>query len=142
MSIYTVIFVAFLTVAAVANSGEPRGDRHDGAYTALRYAAAEIRQTEESFAFPDEGRFRKLATRNPALWLIARSGGRSFSFGPVPETAAQLLEQHGDLLESVRFQVPNHEPPLRVAALRRYDFGAEPVILAAGGIDPGSLTVR
>lgn len=143
MSIYAVIFIAFLTIAAIASSGEPRGDRHDGAYTALRYAAGELRQTDGSFAFPDQGRFRKLAARNPDLWLIARSGGRSFSFGLVPESAARLLAQHGDALESVRFQVPNPEPALGVAALRQYDFfGTEPVILAAGGVDPASLTAR
>ena len=143
MSIYAVIFIAFLTVAAIASSGEPRGDRHDGAYTALRYAVGELRQTDGSFAFPDHGKFRKLAARNPDLWLVGRSGDRSFSFGLVPESAARLLAQHGDALESVRFQVPNPEPPLRVAALRQYDFfGAEPVILAAGGVDPASLTTR
>lgn len=142
MSIYTIIFVAFLTVAAIADSVEPRGDRHDGAYTALRYAAVEIRQTDGSFALPDEGRFPDLARRNPSLWLIARSDQGAFSFGPVPETAAGLLEQHGDALESVRFQVPNPDPPLRVAALRQYDLGAESVILAAGGVNPASLTAR
>jgi signal transduction histidine kinase len=141
-TVYTIIFVAILTVAVIANSMEPRGNRHPGARIALNYAAAELHQPDGSFKLPDEGDFRKLAARNPSLWLIAQSGERSFSFGPVPETALRLVEDHGEVLNSVRFQVPNVDPPLTVAALQRYDFGAEPVLLAAGGVDPATLTGR
>lgn len=142
MSIYTIIFVAFVTVATIANSGEPRGNRHPGARIALSYAAEELYHPDRSFKLPNRGNFRELAARNPSLWLIGRSGGQSFFFGPVPQAAIRLVEGHGDVLNSVRFQVPNADPPLRVAALQRYDYGAGPVVFAAGGVDPASLTAR
>lgn len=142
MSIYTVIFAAFLTVAAVANSADPQGNRHQGARIALNYAAFELYQPDGSFRLRNDGDFRNLATRNPSLWLMGQSGERSFTFGPVPATATRLYEEHRNVLSSVRFQVPNSEPPLGEAALQRYDFGGEPFTLAAGGVDPASLTAR
>jgi signal transduction histidine kinase len=142
ISIYTAIFVAFVTVAMIANSSERRGDRHEGAHIALSYAVVEVDQVDGSLRFSSNGDFAKLAARNPSLWLTGRSGGRTFSFGRVPKTASELLEQHGIALNSVRFQVPNAKPPLRVAALRRYEFTHSPVLLAAGGVDPATLTRR
>jgi signal transduction histidine kinase len=142
MSIYTIIFVAILTVAAIASSGERRGDRHQGAQIALRYAAAEVHRSLAALGPSGHGDFRKFATRNPSLWVVGRSGDRNFFFGPVPEAARRLVEQYGGALDSVRFRVPNAEPALTVAAIRRYDFGGEPVVVAAGGVDPASLTHR
>lgn len=141
MSIYTVIFVAFVVVATIANSGESRGD-HRGSYIALRYAAAELRQVDGSFQLPSEGEFQELAARNPSLWLIAQSGDRSFSFGPVPSTASRLFEDYQGVLTSARLEFPGAEPALRDAWIRRYDFGDGPVLIAAGGVDPMSLTGR
>lgn len=142
MSIYTTIFVAVLTVAAVANSGEPRGNRHQGARIALGYAASELYQPDGSFKLPSHGNFRKLAARNPSLWFIGQSDEQAFSFGPVPKTAIRLFEEHRGVLNSVRFQVSNPETPTGVAELQRYNFGGESVTLAAGGVDPTSLTAR
>jgi signal transduction histidine kinase len=142
MSIYTIIFVAVLTVAAIASSAEHNEDRHQGAYTALDYAAAELHQMDGSLELPRDGNFQNLAERNPSLWLIGQSGNRSISFGPVPSLAMQLFKQYGGALNSVRFQVPDAEPSLRAAAIRHYDFGTGPVLFAAGGVDPASLTAR
>jgi signal transduction histidine kinase len=142
MSIYTVIIVAFLAVAAIANSAESGGNRDGGAYLALGYAAEDITRAGGRFELPDGGKFRELAARNPSLWLLGRSGRESISFGPVPATALRLVEQHRGVLQSARFEVPNAQPLLRAAALRRYDVGAEPVFLAAGGVDRRSLTAR
>jgi signal transduction histidine kinase len=142
MSIYTIIFVAFLAVAFIANSAESGGNRHGGAYLALGYAAQDIERAEGRFELPGDGKFRKLAARNPSLWLIGRSGNRSISFGPVPAAALRLVDQQREVLQSARFEVPNAEPLLRAAAMRRYDIGAESALLAAGGVDRRSLTAR
>lgn len=142
MSIYTTIFVAVLTVAAIANSAEPQGNRHQGARIALGYAASELYQPDGSFKLPNDGNFRRLAERNPSLWFIGQSGDQLFSFGPVPKTANRLFEEHRGALNSVRFQVSNPETPIGVAELQRYDFGGKFVTLAAGGVDPKSLTAR
>ena len=142
VTIYTIIFIAFLTVTAIAHSAESGGDRHRGAYIAWRYAAAELQRPDGTFELPSGGKLSELAARNPSLWLIARNGERSFSFGPVPQSAIQLFEQYRDTLTSARFEVPSGEPLLRGAVIRRLGPGAESVLLAAGGVDPRSLSAR
>lgn len=142
ISIYTVIFVAVLAVAVIANTTERADDRHDGARLALSFAASELQDTGASLALPTEGRFRQLAAKNPSLWLVGRQGDRSFSFGEVPEPARRLFEQHRDIVDSATFNVPNAGPALGVAAMRRFDLGREPLVLAAGGVDPATLSRR
>lgn len=142
VSIYTIIFVAVLTVAAIANSTQFETDRHEGASIALSAAVGELWQPDGSFTLSKNGNFGQLAARNPSLWLIGRRGERSFSFGPVPSTATSLFEQYRGVIHSARFHVPNADPPLRVAAMRRYGSGPDTLLLAAGGVDPTSLTAR
>jgi len=139
MSIYTIVFVAVLAVSALSRSTDPGGS-HQGPQIALRYAAAEMRATG-SFGPPADGRFRRLAAKNPSMWLVGRSGDRSFSLGPVPESAAALVGRYHGVLDTVRFAVPTAKPPLNVAAIRRYDLGTGTVVLAAGGVDPATLTI-
>ena len=100
ISIYTIIFMAVLTVAAIANSAEPDSNRHDGASIALRFAADELQPVGRSFKLSSDGSFAQLAAKNPSLWLLARKGDRSFSFGPVPGTASRLFEQYWDVLDT------------------------------------------
>ncbi len=142
MSIYTTIFVAVLTVSVIANSREPDVNRHEGARIAISAAAAELREVNGSFAFSKHGSFARLAGRNPSLWLIGRSGERYFSFGPVPSTATRLFEQYQGAIKSARFTVPNSEPSLRVAEIQRFQLRDETLSLAAGGVDPATLTAR
>ena len=142
MSIYTIIFVAVLTVAALANSADHDVNRHQGARVAISAAAAELREVDGSFELSKDGSFAKLAARNPSLWLIGQIGERSFSFGPVPGTAAGLFEQYRDVINSARFKVPNADPPLMVAEMQRYQLGDESLALAAGGVDPTTLSPR
>lgn len=142
MSIYTLIFLAFLAVAAHTNAADPGSDRHEGAHAALRFAASELRQTDRSFELPHDGFFRRLAAKNPSLWLIAQRGERSFSHGQPPQAAIRFLEQYGGTVQSARFLVPAAEGPLRAASMRRYDYPSEPLVVAAGGVDPATLTSR
>jgi signal transduction histidine kinase len=142
MSIYTIIFMAVLTVAAIANSREPGGSRHHGAQIAVTYALAEIHPMQESFEPRAEGSFAKLAAKNPSLWLMGQSRGKTFSFGPVPSGAAGLLERYGGLINSARLHVPHADPLLQPAAMRRFEFPDGPLLLIAGGVDPKSLEAR
>lgn len=142
MSIYTIIFVAILTVAALAHSAQPDVNRHDGARIAIGAAVNELSEVDGSFEFPKDGSFARLAARNPSLWLIGQSGDRSFSFGPVPSTALTLFEGYQGVINSARFKVPNANPPLRVAEFQQYQFRDKTLSLAAGGVDPATLTAR
>ena len=142
ISIYTVILMAVLAVAAIANASEHDPNRHEGASLAVRFAAEELPPGGWSFEPRSDGSFAQLAGKNPSLWLLARSGERTFSFGPVPETARRLFEHYGHVLGSGGFHVPNAKPALRVAAVRRYDLGRESLLIAAGGVDPATLGIR
>lgn len=142
MSIYTVIFVAVLTVAALANSADHDVNRHQGARVAISAAAGDLFEAGQSSEFPKDGDFAQLAAKNPSLWLIGQSDERSFSFGPVPPTAIGLFEQHRNVINSARFKVPNPNPPLRVAEIQRFEGPDGTLILAAGGVDPTTLSPR
>ena len=142
MSIYTVIFVAVLTVAALANSADHDVNRHQGARVAISAAAGDLFEGDGGFEYPRDGDFAQLAERNPSLWLIGRSEDRSFSFGPVPPTATRLFEQHRDVINSARFKVPHSNPPLRVAEIQRFEGPDGALLLAAGGVDPTTLGPR
>lgn len=147
MSIYTVIFVAVMTVAVIANATEPVADRHQGAHAALRLASAEIAQGDGSFELPadgnlpDDGDLAQLAAKNPSLWLIGRTDERSFSYGPVPRTAIHIFEQYR-VLDSALFSVPASESALTGAEIQRYHSGSGSLVLAAGGVDPATLPSR
>ena len=142
ISIYTIIFIAVLTVTTVANSREPDLDRHEGARLALRTAVVELMDRDQAFHLPEDGSFARLAARNPSLWIIGRRGDQSFSFGEVPDTARRFFEQYHDVINSARFKVPNDNASLRVAEFQRYELGDRTLSLAAGGVDPTSLTGR
>ncbi|MBA3576535.1 MAG: HAMP domain-containing histidine kinase [Sphingomonas sp.] len=142
ISIYAIIFMAVLTVAALVNSADHDVTRHQGARTAIFAAANELREVDGSVELPKDGSFAKLAAKNPSLWLMGQSGERSFSFGPVPSTAAQLFEQYRDVINSARFNVPNANPPLRVAEIQRFQLRDSTLTLAAGGVDPTTLGAR
>jgi signal transduction histidine kinase len=143
VSIYTLIFVAVLTVAALANSADHDVDRHQGARTAIGAAAADLTEVHNSFGFPRGGAFARLASKNPSLWLIGRSGDKAFSFGPVPQSALSMFNQFQDVMRSARFKVPHSNPPLRVAEFQRYQLGeGKTLALAAGGVDPKTLSRR
>ena len=142
ISIYTVIFAAFLTVAFVSNSAEGDQNRDDGARVALHFASSELRWANGSFKLPELGQLHRFAAENPSLWILVRSETRTFSFGPAPEAAIRLLRDHGDLLGWGRLQVPDTAPELSVAAIGRYEIDGEAVVIAAGGVDPASLGRR
>ena len=142
MSIYTLIFIAVMSVAVHFSGGDNGSDRHRGANAAVKFAANELRERDGSLELPTDGNFGRLSSENPSLWLVARRGERTISFGRVPKTAARLFDQSARLVDSARFEIPEIKGRLGAATMRRYDDGAEPFVIAAGGVDPASLTAR
>ncbi|HEX8224643.1 MAG TPA: HAMP domain-containing sensor histidine kinase [Allosphingosinicella sp.] len=138
-AVYVAAIAVFLTVIVLTD--DPHRDRnsHTGPRIALSRAAEDLVLTETGFRLRRDGGFAAMASRNPALWLIARSGGETFSFGRVPEPAAQAFERHGLLVQSGRFYVPGIERPLANAVAERRQIGPESVLLAVGGVDPKTL---
>jgi signal transduction histidine kinase len=113
-----------------------------GPRIALSHAAEDLVRTETGFQIAADGEFAELASRNPALWLIARRGNKQFSFGRVPEPVTRAFEPHGVLLESGRFYVRGIEPPLANAVVERRQIGSDPLLLSVGGVDPATLGSR
>lgn len=140
MSIYTLIFAAFLAVVLLSDPSES-SDRHQGARAALKFAAAEI-QRSGSFELSTDGNFGRLAAKNPSLWLVARSGTRTLTVGSVPDEAMQFFDQYRGIVRIALFTVSNNVSPLSAAMIRQVGSESKPLVIAAGGVDPKTLTAR
>jgi signal transduction histidine kinase len=140
---FTAVYVAAIAVflAVIILTDDPHRDRnsHTGPRIALSRAAEDLVPTANGFRLARNGGFAAMASRNPGLWLIGRSGEAAFSFGSVPGPVARAFEQHGLLVESGRFYVPGVERPLANAVIERRRVGSGSVLLAAGGVDPKTL---
>jgi signal transduction histidine kinase len=138
-AVYIVTIVVFLTVIVVFDDAHRHRNRHIGPKIALSYAAEDLVPTENGFRMARDGSFTEMASRNPAIWLIARNGDRSFSFGRVPQHVGRAFEPPGLLVDSGRFQVRGVAQPLANAVIERRQVGSDWVLLAAGGVDPETL---
>ncbi|MGZ8284047.1 MAG: sensor histidine kinase [Allosphingosinicella sp.] len=138
-SVYIAAIAVFLTIIVLNDDPHRDPNSHTGPKIALSRAAEDLVPTENGFRMKRDGGFAEMASRNPALWLVGRSGDGKFSFGPVPEPVARALEQHSLLVESGRFYVPGVERPLANAVVERRRVGSGSVLLAAGGVDPKTL---
>ncbi|HEX8572370.1 MAG TPA: HAMP domain-containing sensor histidine kinase [Allosphingosinicella sp.] len=138
-SVYVAAIAVFMAIIIVTDDPDRDRNSHTGPRIALSRAAADLVQTESGFRIPRDGRFAEMASRNPAMWLIGRSGEERFAFGRVPAPVARAFERHGLLIESGRFYVPGVERPLANAVAERRDLGSGSILLAAGGVDPKTL---
>lgn len=141
MSIYTIIFAAFLAVVLLSSSGDFASDRWNAPRAAVKFAASEL-QANRSFELSDDGSFGRLAAKNPALWLIARSGNQAMTVGRPPDAAFRFFDQYRATVRIALFTVPEAEVSLSAAMIRQFDYGPEPLVIAAGGVNPASLTVQ
>ena len=138
-AVYMVTIAIFITIIALTDEKYGGRNTHSGPKSAIARAAEDLVVTANGFAMPRGGRFATLASRNPGIWLIARSGNRSFSFGRVPEAVARAFESNSLLLEPSRLSIAGAERPLAYAVVERRQIGSASVLLAAGGVDPGTL---
>ena len=140
-AVYIVGVAVFLTAVVYIDDPNRDPNSHTGPRIALSHAADDLVRTEYGFRMQPDGEFAAMASRNPAIWLVGRSGERSFSFGRVPESVARAFEQNGLLVQSGRFYVPGVERPLANAVADRRQIGSHTVLLAAGGVDPATLAL-
>jgi len=138
-SVYIAAIAVFLAIVIVTDDPHRDPNSHTAPKIALSRAAEDLQRTENGLRMKRDGGFAAMASRNPALWLIARSGDSAFSVGRVPEPVARAFEQHGLLIESGRFYVPGVERPLANAVVERRRVGSGSILLAVGGVDPGTL---
>jgi signal transduction histidine kinase len=74
------------------------------------------------------------------MWLIVVKDGRSFTAGTVPQAAAPMIAQMQTMVGPVMFRLPDTEMPLGAVALQQRDLSSGPALMAAGGVDPVTLT--
>ena len=142
MSVYALILLTVVGVSAAVSWADRGPANLRGAFIAIDYAAAELRESRGRLVLPNDGRFADLAARNPSLWLIAVKDGRTFTAGAVGKPALDTVHRLRDVDDSVMFRLPGQGMPLAAGKLRRLDLAFGPVTLAAGGVDPATLSTR
>jgi signal transduction histidine kinase len=139
--VYMVTIAIALTGLVVFQDSHRDRNKHVGPKIAVSHAADDLVRTERGFSIRANGSFAALASRNPGMWLIARSGDKSFSFGSVPHGVTRAIEPSEVRVDSSRFYVEGAKPPFASAVVERRKFGSDTVYLAAGGVDPETLGV-
>jgi len=141
VSIYLAIFIGMLVLMSSASLSIEGDGHHAGPNIALTFATEELRAGNRLIKFPQGGPFARLAAKNPSMWLIVESGARRSTFGPVPPQALQQFEQYHGVLDSGKFRVPGVQKPLSESSIRRLQTAAGDTVIAAGGVNPATLTI-
>jgi signal transduction histidine kinase len=140
LPIYVLTFLAGLLMLSSASLSFEE-DHHMAPTIAISFAADEIQRESGRLVIPKGGPFSELAAENPSLWLLAESGGRRFSFGPVPRAAPPLFDRYTRSLESGSFHVPGVPRPFSDSSMEWRPAAAGGVFLAAGGIDSRNVSL-
>lgn len=137
--IYVGISLAGMTLLSFVSLSA--GERHhSGPRVALTYVGDELLYTSASLRLPRDGPFGQLAAKNPSLWVLAEDNGRLYSVGPVPPQARAAFKSYVGVV-AANFHVPGVRRPLSDAALQRHESAYGRVLLAAGGVDPETISV-
>jgi signal transduction histidine kinase len=140
-AVYMVGVVVFLTSVMLLENPRRDPNSHTGPRMAVSRAAEDLVLTPNGFSLRRDGPFAAMASRNPAIWLIARGGDRSFTLGEVPEPVVRVFDNEELEVQSGRFFVPGVERPLANAVFERRHVGSDLVLLAAGGVDSKTLAL-
>lgn len=140
MSVYAAIFLVVIVSSAVASLIDRAEGNQRGPVLALDYAAADLRPVEGGWRLARDGRFANLAARNPSIWLVVLDDGRAFSAGAVDQPVLREVARYRGIVERALFRVPSPAPQGSVGALDRRQVGSTTVLIAAGGVDPATLS--
>ncbi len=135
-SIYSAVFLCALFLLGAASLSSSGERHHAGPQVASVFAVNEFRQTGNRFHFKEDGRFVKLAARNPSLWLLADFDGKRLGYGPVPDGAVRLFDDHGGVLDVARLHMAELGRPWSDTAIVR----SGGLLLASGGVDPETIS--
>ncbi|WP_164549521.1 sensor histidine kinase [Tsuneonella rigui] len=104
------------------------------------YAIADLRDQEEGPPTLVAGQFFDMAARNPDLWLVVLKRGRIFTWGKVTPEISRTVIGLRTVTDSALFRVPAAAMPLAGSAIRQIEFPDGPALVAAGGVDPATLS--
>jgi len=141
-AVYIAAIAAFMIVIVLVHDPNRDPNSYTGAKIALSRAAEDLVRTEKGLRMREDGGFAALASRNPEIWVIGRTGDTDFSFGRVPEPVARDFAKQWLLVDSARFTVPGVERPLANAVVERRRVGSDSVLLATGGVNPDTLATE
>ena len=138
---FTAVYISAvgLLLTVLILTDQTHDQRDTGPKVAIARAAQDLVRTDKGILLKRDGRFAELASRNPAIWLLGRSGNATFSHGPVPAAVASIFAGGRLTFVSGRFFVAGAERPLANAVIERRQIGKDTVVLAAGGVDPATL---
>ena len=138
---FTAVYISAiaLLMTVLILTDQTSDQRDTGPKVAIARAAQDLVRTENGFGLRQNGTFAELASRNPAIWLIVRTGNNILSYGRVPQPVARTFESDRLAFNSGRFLVTEFERPLANAVIERRQVGEHSVLLAAGGVDPATL---
>lgn len=140
-AVAALLAVHFLTIVVGLGIGvvEGRTTRLGGADLAHEFAIDELSFAGDRWVLPADGAFASLAARNPSLWLIGGDGDRSVVVGSPPPAAWRLFGVAG-ADASVDTAGAGLGAVLPDAAIERRDIDDRSILLAVGGVDPGTIT--
>lgn len=115
-------------------------DNHLGPDMAIAMADSDLVLGSAELRLVPHGPFQHLAAKNPSLWLLVERDGKRLSFGSVPDTATKVFDQRGAVLQLSEFRVPELPRPLSDASLERREISNRAAWIAAGGVDPSSVS--
>ena len=140
MAVFAAIFLTVITVNAVGSYLDRGEGNHRSAVLAFDYASADLRKTDGGWRFLNDGRYGALAARNPASWAIVIADDRFFSAGAVDRQILEATARHRGAVDRVLFKLPGKSARIGVGALAQREIGGEIVLVAAGGVDPATLS--
>ena len=142
MAVYAAIFLGVIGVSAAMSWADRGTENLRGAIIAVDYARGDLREKDGRLVLRADGRFAELAGRNPALWLVVVRHGRTYTFGAVGTSVLEMVKNLRSATDSVVFRLPGQQLPIGAGKLRHVELDFGPAIVAAGGVDPATLSTR
>lgn len=140
MTVLAAIFLTVITVSAVASYLDRSEGNQWSAVLALDYAAADLRKTGDGWRLSTNGRYGALAARNPSAWAMVIEDDRVFTTGSVDRQILEATARYRGVVQRVLFKLPGKDARTGVGALTQREIGGEIVLVAAGGVDPATLS--
>jgi two-component system OmpR family sensor kinase len=139
-SVYAAIFLAAIVISAAVSWADRGEGNYRGEVLARDYAVADLRDDGQRLTILADGDFATLAARNPSTWLVVIREGRTFTWGPISRSTVRTVVNLQPVIDSTLFKVPGSPMPLAAGAMRRLDMPSGAMIVAAGGVDPATLS--
>ena len=132
------LFVFFLAILPLS-----RADDTDevGPGVALAMLRQDVVETPSGLALRPENAFERFARTSPGVWFVARKGGRSLRWGPVPAEALATLAALPPVTILAEFGNIGASGRAGDMEVARADADPGSLLIAAGGVRPQAVTL-